>query len=99
LRERQLDLESIVTETLPYYPHFRKVDGKPYTANSARRSIISALSANGVFAAHGTPDDRVYSVHEESAQKWRDEQTSKFNLKRQELAKKPRKYKMEIIDQ
>jgi hypothetical protein len=49
LSNNTYDLETIVNETLPYYPHFRKVDGKPYTANSARRSIISALSANGIF--------------------------------------------------
>ena len=54
--------------TLPLYSTFRKVDGKLYTAQSARRSVISALSANGIFEqnVNETPSgqkERVYFVN------------------------------------
>jgi hypothetical protein len=45
-----LDIETILKLTKPRYPDFRKPSGKPYTACSERRSIKSALSANGLFS-------------------------------------------------
>ncbi len=71
---------------------FRKLDGKPYTAGSARRSIISALSANGIFGTNGKKEDRVFYVNEVAAAKWIEAQSFKFKLKKEELGKKPRKY-------
>jgi hypothetical protein len=61
--------------TLPHYSTFRKVDGKLYTAQSARRSVISALSANGIFEqnVNETPSgqkERVYFVNKQMADKW-----------------------------
>jgi hypothetical protein len=56
-------LDHIIEQTLPYFMQFRKLDGKPYTAGSARRSIISALSANGIFGTHGKKEDRVFFVN------------------------------------
>ena len=94
LEPGDLDLEVIIDLTLPHFQSFKNIDGKTYTSNSARRSIISALSSNKIFSYQGSSSDRIYSLNKAKADKWVQESTARFEQKKCEVSKRNRKFKI-----